>query len=365
MSGGVDSSVAAYLLKKRGFDVVGIFIETWHPEGFPCSENDDRRDAMRVAAHLDIPLYIVDAKKHYKKYVADEMIREYKAGRTPNPDILCNKFVKFESLFHIAKKLNADFVATGHYAKIVSRTKTQPPISSYYDIINNTIIRQKWLAEPKDKQKDQTYFLWAVPQDKLDQIIFPLENLTKKEVRQIAKKAGIPVADKKDSQGICFLGPLDLKKYLKLSIKKKKGKVLNEKGDVVGTHSGVWFYTEGERHGFAVKQTKTKNEPLYILRKEVKKNILIVGPEKSLVSEYTITLSNTKINYSNVLTNFGIDCEARFRYRQKKQKVQLFQKGKDWYVDAKSPTPIAPGQSVVFYDKERVLGGGILDTVSN
>ncbi len=336
MSGGVDSSLSAYLLKKRGFDVIGVFIETWHPEGFPCSEKEERRDAMRVAAHLDIPIYTVDAVKQYKKYVADEMVREYKAGRTPNPDILCNKFVKFETLFQIAEKLKADFISTGHYAKV--------------KVENGEAV----LAEPKDKEKDQTYFLWAVPQDKLHQVIFPLENLTKKEVRVIAKKVGIPVAEKKDSQGICFLGPLDLKKYLKLSIKEKKGKVLNEKGETIGSHNGVWFYTEGERHGFSVSKKGTNDEPLYILRKDVLKNALVVGPEQALKNEVTFNLES--VNGNLVEGTF----DARFRYRQAKQKAKIFKKGKNVFVSVKSDSPIAPGQSVVFYNKDKVLGGGIL-----
>ena len=370
MSGGVDSSVSAYLLKKRGFDVEGVFIETWHPEGFPCSEKEDRRDAMRVAAHLDISLYVVDAVKQYKKYVADEMMREYKAGRTPNPDVLCNKFVKFETLFQIAKKLSADFVATGHYANL----------TIYRKVGNRSSLV---LSEPKDRKKDQTYFLWAVPQNKLDEIIFPLENLTKKEVRAIAKKAGIPVADKKDSQGICFLGPLDLKKYLKLSIKERKGKVIDEKGKVIGTHNGVWFYTEGERHGFSVRQKEANNEPLYILRKEIDKNVLVVGPAKSLAREYVLKMSDVSLISENRLCNikrdrvvyytgdktlFGgpireIKCEARFRYRQPKQKVKLFKKGKNWFVSVKSPSPLARGQSAVFYKGKEVIGGGILDKI--
>ncbi len=370
--------MAAYLLKKRGFEVAGVFIETWHPEGFPCTEKEERRDAMRVAAHLDIPLYVVDAVKQYKKYVADEMIREYKRGRTPNPDILCNKFVKFETLFLAARKLAADFVATGHYARVKiiddglygGTAAHSPDLPSPRS--RRTPIRPKViLSEPKDKEKDQTYFLWAVPPDKLEQIIFPLENLTKLEVRQIAKRAGIPVADKKDSQGICFLGPLDLKKYLQINIKSKRGEVKDEDGKVIGTHNGVWFYTEGERHGFSVRQKSVKSRPFYILKKDVKKNVLIVGPEKDLARRYTIKLTHQNF-HSNVLTNVRMDCEARFRYRQKKQKVRLFKKPKstkggsaEWSVSVKSPTPIALGQSVVFYKDENVVGGAVLNEFLN
>lgn len=341
MSGGVDSSVSAYLLKKRGFDVVGVFIETWHPEGFYCPEKEERRDAMRVASSLDIPLYTVDAKKLYKKYVADEMVKEYKAGRTPNPDILCNKFVKFETLFQIAKKLDADFVATGHYAHI------------------NIEDGKAVLSEPKDKEKDQTYFLWAVPNEKLEQIIFPLENLTKQEVRTIAKKAGIPVAEKKDSQGICFLGPLDLKKYLKINIKTKKGKVKNIKGEIIGTHDGVWFYTEGERHGFQITKKSVNDEPMYVLKKDVENNALVVGSQEDLSNEYTFKLTKVSFNEDVQLLNGGL-FDARFRYRQKKQQAVLFKKTGNWYVSVKSPTPIAQGQSVVFYKGQKVIGGAIL-----
>lgn len=342
MSGGVDSSVSAYLLKNMGFDVIGIFIETWHPDGFPCTEKEDRRDAMRVAARLGIKLYIANAREEYKKFVADEMLREYKLGRTPNPDILCNRFVKFHTLFKTADKLEADFVATGHYAKI--------------KILNNNV----FIAEPKDKEKDQTYFLWAVEKKQLDRIIFPLENLTKKEVRIIAKKINIPVASKKDSQGICFLGPLDLKKYLNLSIKMKKGKVVDLSGKQIGTHNGVWFYTEGERHGLSIKHISTDSRPMYILKKDVPNNILVVGPQNLLAGKYTVELADVSIFGSGFL---DVSLSARFRYRQAKQKITLYMKGKKWFVDTNVPTPIAPGQSVVFYHKDILIGGAVIKRV--
>jgi len=241
LSGGVDSAVSAALLKKQNYEVVGVFIRTWHPNFLECNEEDERHDAMRVAAYLDIPFLTFGLEDVYKKEVVDYMIKEYKAGRTPNPDVMCNKEVKFGAFLKKATSMGADYVATGHYA------------------INQLRIKNYELQTGKDPSKDQVYFLWTLKQKQLEKILFPIGHLKKIEVRRLAKNFNLPVAEKKDSQGICFLGAINLKQFLKHYIKEKKGKVIlaspeagNGGEEVIGYHNGVVFYTLGERHGFII-----------------------------------------------------------------------------------------------------------------
>ena len=263
LSGGVDSAVSATLLKKQGYEVVGVFIKTWHPDFLECNEEDERRDAMRVAAFLDIPFLTFDLADVYKKEVADYMIREYKEGRTPNPDVMCNKEVKFGTFLKKAISMGADCVATGHYARVLSPCEGGVPEG------------RGGLLKGKDPSKDQSYFLWTLKQEQLERIVFPIGNLKKTEVRKLAKKFNLPVAEKKDSQGICFLGAVDLKEFLKHYIKFKKGKVCDEKGEVIGHHEGAVFYTLGERHGFTITKKKSTDGPYYIVGKDIKKNTLL------------------------------------------------------------------------------------------
>src|SRR3990172_10626948 len=226
VGGGVDCSVAALLLKKKGYNVIGVYIKSWYPPGFPCPYPIDRRDAIRVCAKIGIPFLELNLEKVYKKEVTDYLIKEYKKGRTPNPDVMCNKFVKFGAFFKKARAMGANFVATGHYARL----------------------KNGKLYQARDKTKDQSYFLWALTKKELKYSIFPIGEYLKKEVRQSAKKNNLPTAEKPDSQGICFLGKIDIKEFLKKYIKEKKGKVLNENGEVIGWHKGVYFHTLGERH---------------------------------------------------------------------------------------------------------------------
>ncbi|MFC1802234.1 tRNA 2-thiouridine(34) synthase MnmA, partial [Patescibacteria group bacterium] len=239
MSGGVDSSVSAVLLKKQGYNVVGCFIKTWHPDFLPCTWKEDRLDAMRVCAFLEIPFIDIDLEKEYKEEVFQYMVSEYREGRTPNPDVMCNKKIKFGGFFKKAMSLGADFVATGHYARNVLRGGKQN------------------LMKGVDNNKDQTYFLWTLTQEKLEKIIFPIGHLEKKEVRKLAKKFNLPTAEKKESQGLCFVGKIEMKDFLKRFLEEKKGDVLNEKGEVVGWHEGAQYYTIGQRHGFII----TKKTP--------------------------------------------------------------------------------------------------------
>ena len=260
VSGGVDSSVSAALLKDQGYNVVGVFIRTWSPDFIKCTWRDERRDAMRVCAHLGIPFLECDAEEEYKKGVADYMIEEYKKGRTPNPDVMCNREVKFGVFWNFAKSHGADFIATGHYA------------------VNNSKSNYSFqLCKSPDSSKDQSYFLWTLNQEDLSHTLFPIGHLKKTEVRKLAKKYKIPVAEKKDSQGVCFLGPLDMKDFLKHYIKSEKGKVLDEKGKVIGIHDGAVFFTLGERHGFVITEKTQNDKPYYVVGKDIKKNIIIVS----------------------------------------------------------------------------------------
>ena len=229
ISGGVDSAVSALLLKQEGYDVTGVFIKVWQPDFVECTWKEDRFDAMRVAAQLDIPCVTLDLEKEYKEGVIDYMIEEYRNGRTPNPDVMCNREVKFGAFYNWVKEQDKDaYIATGHYAKIVDSGQG--------------------LGTSKDTNKDQTYFLWALKKELLPSIIFPVGHLEKSDVRALAEKYNLPVSKKKDSQGLCFIGSIDIKTLLKKYIDEKVGEVLNEKGEVIGVHEGVMFYTINNLH---------------------------------------------------------------------------------------------------------------------
>jgi tRNA-uridine 2-sulfurtransferase len=335
LSGGVDSAVSAALLQRTGYDVVGVFMRTWHPDFLECNEEEERHDAMRIAAHLDIPFLTFDLEKVYKKEVADYMISEYRRGRTPNPDVMCNKKVKFGTFLEKALAMGAGHVATGHYAQN----------------INNNLVRGI------DPAKDQSYFLWTLTQKQLKNIIFPVGHLKKSEVRELAKKFKLPVSEKKDSQGICFLGEVDLKKFLKHYIKEKKGKVVNERGVVIGHHEGVTFYTLGERRGFTITKKTPKDKPYYVVDKNSKRNILIVSQNKN--SDISLSKNVYKIkktNWINQTPKSGQIYTTQVRYH-----------GEFWPCTVESsrvifnkPVLATPGQSLVLYDGDVCLGGGVI-----
>jgi len=353
LSGGVDSAVSAALLQKQGFEVVGVFIKTWHPDFLECNEEEERRDAMRVAAFLGIPFLTFDFENIYKKEVADYMIREYRAGRTPNPDVMCNKEVKFGAFLKKAVAMGADFVATGHYAKnTFFQARTQPGHSKKYFLLYKGI----------DPSKDQSYFLWTLNQDQLSKIIFPISDLKKTEVRKLAKKFNLPVADKKDSQGICFLGEVDLKEFLKHYIKIKKGKVLNTDGETIGYHNGVVFYTLGERHGFTITRKGSNDSRYYIVSKDIKKNVLIVSSQKNNLNSNTRTdysIENT--NWINEKPKLHKNYTAQIRYHGEflscTIKILTQNKARVFFTE---PILVAPGQSIVLYDNDICLGGGVV-----
>ncbi|MFZ2150234.1 MAG: tRNA 2-thiouridine(34) synthase MnmA [Minisyncoccia bacterium] len=360
LSGGVDSAVSAAVLKRQGFEVVGVFIKTWHPDFLECNEEDERRDAMRVAAFLDIPFLTFNFEDVYKKEVADYMIREYKAGRTPNPDVMCNKEVKFGAFLKRALSMGADFVATGHYARVSEERinfSREYPASHRHHSKSLFFLRQG-----KDSLKDQSYFLWTLNQEQLSKIIFPVGNLKKTEVRKMAKKFKLPVAEKKDSQGICFLGEIDLKEFLKHYIKEKRGKVVNEEGDEIGFHEGAVFHTLGERRGFTITKKSPQDKPHYIAGKDIKKNVLIVSQNKE--TNHSGILKNIRIENTNWVSEIAdpakkYTAQVRYHGEQFPCSVKIISKTEAEVV-FNAPVVVASGQSVVVYDENVCLGGGVV-----
>lgn len=361
MSGGVDSAVSAYLLKQQGYDVTGVFIKVWQPDNTECNWKDDRRDAMRVCAEIGIPFKTLDLSHEYKSKVVEYMISEYSKGRTPNPDIMCNRHIKFGGFLDLAIKNNIDFVATGHYANVEEIKGTSGQIRSM-------------LVEGADKNKDQSYFLWTLTSRDLDRVLFPVGELLKPEVRKIAEDNKLSVFDKKDSQGVCFIGHVDMKDFLKKHVKTTPGKVLDTEGQEIGEHDGSILYTLGERIGFKPYQSGSNDKPMYVFAKDVQKNTISVT-EKNLLSSSNLEttanvtpLSNTSggsveailtnLNWNSIDLSPGTKIEARVRYRQERQ-VCTFDI-KTSLIKFEKPQVLAPGQSIVFYTGERCLGGGII-----
>lgn len=360
ISGGVDSSVAAVLLKKQGFDVIGLFLKFWPaPRSFSevgaenkCCSAEAAEAARKVAQKLDIPFYALDFRKSFKKQVVDYFISEYRKGRTPNPCVKCNQFIKFGKLLDKAKELGADFLATGHYAHII-------PLA---------------LFEAKDKQKDQSYFLWTLKQDQLKHLIFPVGDYTKDEVRKMAKKWGLPTALRRESQEICFVFGA-VQEFLKKYIRPKKGRMLDLKGKVAGEHEGAVFYTVGQRHSLPLRPKTPDEKPYYVIKTDVKKNIVVVGQEENLYSKELIAEEVNWINESRVRDlSKSFECEARIRYGHPKEDCSISQmaNGKVKVIFKKPQRAITPGQSVVFYlpsearrakegNGQEVLGGGVIE----
>lgn len=326
LSGGVDSSVSAALLKDAGALVTGVFIKGWYPPGMPCSWSADRRDAMRVAATLHIPFVTLDAEKEYKEGVIDYLLREYAAGRTPNPDVMCNREVKFGAFYAFAKAQGADFVATGHYARMHNGK----------------------LHQGLDAGKDQSYFLWAVPKEVLRNTVFPVGEMHKEKVRILAKKYNLPVATKTDSQGICFLGSISVEEFLTRELGSHEGNAVDENSTLVGKHNGATLHTIGER----VALTDALPGPWYVLRKNITTNELVVG--KSVQNNASTTIALTETNW--LKTPSGI-IEGQYRYHGPRIKGSM----RDNVFTPETPAePLAPGQSLVLYDGTELIGGGIM-----
>ncbi len=338
MSGGVDSSVSAALLIRAGYDVTGVFIKVWQPDWIKCTWKEERIDAMRVAAKLDIPFITLDLEKEYKEEVVDYMIREYKAGKTPNPDVMCNRHVKFGGFYDWAMKNGADFVATGHYAQI----------------------KNGRLIAGHDKNKDQSYFLWTLTAEQISKTLFPIGNIIKPEVRKLAKKFGLPTAEKKDSQGLCFIGKIDVKEFLSHYIDHKMGDVLNEAGEIIGEHNGSYFFTIGERHGFNITKKTPNEEPYYIVSKDIDKNTITVANKD--IEGYLPCAKNEielkDVNWNQGSVPSGLLLRARSRYREELQEITISVDNKVTF--SKPQYTLSPGQSLVVYDGDICLGGGII-----
>ncbi|MDO8619948.1 MAG: tRNA 2-thiouridine(34) synthase MnmA, partial [bacterium] len=372
LSGGVDSSVSALLLKKEGSELSGVFIRVWQPDCWQCSWKDDRLDAMRICASLAIPFIELDLEKEYKKEVVDYMIREYKAGKTPNPDVMCNRFIKFGGFYSWAMKRGADFIATGHYARVETR---EFPISNFQfpkksgKIQKLNIKNSLALLTGADVNKDQSYFLWQIRKEQLPHILFPVGGMKKPNVRKLAKRHGLITADKKDSQGLCFIGKVDMKEFLKHYIKEKPGTVRSEKGKALGTHAGAFLYTIGERYGGAVTRSDlVKRSDLgemssyYVIAKDVRKNTLTVSTKKpngrlgGMVTEVELKNCNWLLKPLS-----GKVYSARTRYRQPLQRCRMVNTyGRRQMLCFEKPQTIAPGQSLVLYDNDLIIGGGII-----
>lgn len=349
LSGGVDSSVSAALLKKAGFDVRGVFIKVWQPNFWGgCTMKNDRLDAMRICARLNIPFYTLNLEKEYKKEVVDYMINEYKKGKTPNPDVMCNKYIKFGGFFDWAIKNGANYVATGHYARIQKLSKNRYQLKTGYD--NN---------------KDQSYFLWTLTQKQLSKTLFPIGNLIKPQVRKLAKKYGLQTAEKKDSQGLCFIGKVEMADFLKHFIKTRPGRVLNEKGNIIGVHQGASLYTVGQRHGFTITSGLCNGKRNFITEKNISNNTITVS-DKIIKNNYRSKKETTLYNVNWTLDyppNESDRYQARIRYRGALDdcRIQILKENKCKVLFTKEQKAPAPGQSVVIYDNEICLGGGIIE----
>jgi len=388
LSGGVDSSVAAYLLKKQGYNVIGLFMKNWHDDSVTISDEcpwlDDSNDAMLVAEKLEIPFQTVDLSEEYKERIVDYMFREYEKGRTPNPDVLCNREIKFDVFLKIALSLGAGFVATGHYCR-----KAEVNSNS-----NTPIYR---LLSGIDTTKDQSYFLCQLSQEQLAKTLFPIGELTKPEVRKIAQELNLVTADKKDSQGLCFIGKVRLPDFLQQQLRPKTGDIVaipstfesynqtppvfnakedrlefeskkiiykKEDGLVIGTHQGAHFFTKGQRKGLAVGGTK---EPLFVIDTDVVENIIYVGEGKNHpgLMRNTLFVQNDDLHWVrpdlSLNPNEEHDVMARIRYRQPLEEATLFKSNKGLYVTFKNPqTAITEGQFVVWYSNDELVGSGVI-----
>ncbi|MDA0885772.1 MAG: tRNA 2-thiouridine(34) synthase MnmA [Bacteroidetes bacterium] len=386
LSGGVDSSVAAFLLKKKGYDLIGLFMKNWHDENVTISNEcpwlDDSNDAMLVAEKLNIPFQTIDLSKEYKERIIDYMFDEYSKGNTPNPDILCNREIKFDIFMNIAISFGADYVATGHYCRIIE------------DNNNENVIYQ--LHAGLDPLKDQSYFLCQLNQDQLKKIIFPIGDLSKTEVRKIAKENNLITAEKKDSQGLCFIGKVSLPDFLQQKLKKKTGDVIEissesdlykkninilgkyekleflstrisykkNNGKLIGKHNGAHFFTIGQRKGLSIGGYK---DPLFIISTNTSSNEIYVGEGKNHpgLLKKVLKIKYSEINWVNNTYNYTIlknlNLKARIRYRQKLQDIKV-EKFKDFlYVQFKEfQSAITPGQFIAFYEKNQLVASSVI-----
>ena len=346
MSGGVDSSVTALLLKEQGYNVIGLFMKNWEEddENGACTAETDYSDVRRVANLLSIPYYTVNFAKEYMQRVFSYFLKEYEAGRTPNPDVLCNREIKFGPFKEYAKELGADFIATGHYAGVSHENDVH------------------YLLKAKDQNKDQTYFLNQLSQSQLENVLFPLSNLEKGEVRKIAEENGLATADKKDSTGICFIGERNFRKFLMEYIPAKEGLIKTYDGRVLGKHYGLMYYTIGQRRGLNVGGQAGDDGRWFVIEKDLKNNILYVahGEEDKLYSKGLYMNSCNFMPGTPKTKTF--ECTTKFRYRQQEQKVLVNIKDNDIYVEFfEKQRAITEGQYAVLYLNDLCLGGGVIE----
>lgn len=349
MSGGVDSSVAALLLKEQGYNVIGLFMQNWEEtdENGCCTAIDDYDDVRRVCDKIGMPYYGVNFSKEYMDRVFSYFLKEYSAGRTPNPDVLCNREIKFGPFKEYAMQMGADYIATGHYCGI----KHENGIS--------------YLLKAKDQNKDQTYFLNQLSQKQLNNVLFPLQDLDKGQVREIAEKNGLITAGKKDSTGICFIGERNFKNFLKGYLPAKPGEIRTVEGRVIGTHDGLMYYTIGQRKGLNVGGIKGEDGGRwFVIEKDLKNNILYLshGDEEKL---YSSALECYEFNWiPSVPQEKEFECTAKFRYRQPEQKVKVkILEDKVLIEFVEKQRAITEGQYAVLYDEDKCLGGGVIEKV--
>lgn len=379
MSGGVDSSVAVALLKQQGYFVVGGYMKNFSPESWQgiidsdCPWEQDVADVRAVCEKLGIECRSFNFEKEYREKVIDYFFDEYAAGRTPNPDAMCNKEIKFGLFLEKARELGFDYIATGHY---VRKSKISPFVRSLRQKPNSKIEEYR-LLKGVDPQKDQSYFLYTLTQEQLKHVLFPIGEHTKAQVRQMAKEFGLPNWNRKDSQGLCFVGHINLREFLKQRLPERVGEIVDSTGQVIGTHPGAWYYTIGQRRGLGIGG----GTPYYVTQRDVVKNVIVVAEGKEDEQVYGKSAIVSDLHWISNPPNFPYSCTAKIRYQQpeqtctisltnadntrtntESQQLSAVSKSATVRVDfVESQFAIAPGQAIVFYDGDRVLGGGIID----
>ncbi|MFL2697959.1 MAG: tRNA 2-thiouridine(34) synthase MnmA [Gammaproteobacteria bacterium] len=350
LSGGVDSSVSAYLLKKDGYEVDAAFMRNWEDDdGSPyCSVKEDFMDAVFVSEQLDINLCEINFSKHYKEKVFSYFLSELEAGRTPNPDILCNKEIKFDKFFRYAMEHNYDFIATGHYCRV------------------KEIDKQYCLLKGKDENKDQSYFLHSISKESLSKTLFPLGEFKKEEVRKIASEQNLVTSNKKDSTGICFIGERPFPEFVQNYVNQNPGPIISGKGDQIGTHIGLSFYTLGQRQGLGIGGLRNyPDSPWYVLKKDITNNSLIVGQGNNNPLLFSSSLKTLNLELINKMNKGSYNLSAKIRYRQQDQvcKVEIGNDNAEVYFE-EPQRAITPGQSLVLYSDDVCLGGGEIKEVN-
>jgi tRNA-specific 2-thiouridylase len=336
LSGGVDSAVSAALLKQRGYDVTGVFIKIWQPEFIECTWKEDRLDALRVATALDIPFREIDLSEEYKRGVITRMLDDYSAGITPNPDVLCNKHVKFGSSAEWAYREGAEYVATGHYARVRQS-------GAHFELLRGL-----------DPSKDQSYFLHTLSESDLARALFPVGGLQKSEVRSFARQFDLPVRNKPDSQGLCFVGDVSMSEFLKRFLAVEPGPVIDASGQRIGEHEGAALYTVGQRHGFSAGG----GAPHYVIAVDTRTNTLVVSKRREDAGRTAVSIRD--MHWVGKASPLPIEATAESRYRELPAPVRLEEEGGGIRAHFRVPHVISPGQSLVVYQGELCLGGGTI-----